>query len=424
MPSHHLNRLSIVLSVLLILCLLPAAASAADTDTKTTEVTLTVCEISVEAVPAGVFGDIYIDGVLRDTALVPKGSTVTVSVTVVPAGQAITVELSGAESYEVGADGKTVIVKNINALDAHVKLIANNSVSVTFNANGGAGAMNPQTFTAGVPAKLRANEFTAPYTWQNFAGWAVFPFLGIVKYHDEETITITEDTTLYAVWSGTKPSGGGSGGASIWVQPTTPPQPQIIVDEMTSRYTGVTFIGTTAANLSAIEQTDKVYAAEIESRLAAAKEAGLPLVNSRGAPAIVVLKGEKPEVETEHFTRVYDIEPAAAGEKLTEVEIPVPMADIASSGLTYEDVNIYHCIEEIELWVPLEIVKITFDAENYYFTAKTEGASPFGVLIKHFEPAGPGVGEIPTPVPKTAAPLAGLLAGLGAAGVLLGLKRK
>ncbi|MDO5847661.1 MAG: hypothetical protein Q4Q20_05140 [Methanocorpusculum sp.] len=76
--------------------------------------------------------------------------------------------------------------------------------------------------------------------------------------------------------------------------------------------------------------------------------------------------------------------------------------------------------------MPLEILSISFDEKNYYFTAATDGASLFGVLIKHFEPEGSGTdpSSLPTPVPKTTAPLAGLLAGLGAAGVLLGLKRK
>ena len=70
--------------------------------------------------------------------------------------------------------------------------------TVTFNANGGAGTMQPQTFQRGVAQNLRTNTFTrAGYT---FMGWRATP-TGAVQYPNNHRITVTENRTLYAVWS-------------------------------------------------------------------------------------------------------------------------------------------------------------------------------------------------------------------------------
>ena len=74
--------------------------------------------------------------------------------------------------------------------------------TVTFNANGGAGEMFPQTFTSGKEKALNLNFFTKEgYT---FAGWATSAD-GDVVYTDGETIKVSKSMTLYAVWESNEP---------------------------------------------------------------------------------------------------------------------------------------------------------------------------------------------------------------------------
>ena len=69
--------------------------------------------------------------------------------------------------------------------------------TVTFNANGGTGAMSVQTFTNGVAQALKVNAFRRfGYT---FAGWAKSAG-GAVVYADGQRVAITSRQTLYAVW--------------------------------------------------------------------------------------------------------------------------------------------------------------------------------------------------------------------------------
>lgn len=71
--------------------------------------------------------------------------------------------------------------------------------TVTFNKNApdATGRMTEQTFTEGVSQKLTKNNFKR--TDYTFKGWATSAS-GTEVYNDQEEITITEDTTLYAVW--------------------------------------------------------------------------------------------------------------------------------------------------------------------------------------------------------------------------------
>ena len=69
---------------------------------------------------------------------------------------------------------------------------------VTFNANGGAGSMAPQEFTAGRTQSLNANTFTREgYV---FIGWATNPDGGGDTYINKQEIGISTDMTLYARW--------------------------------------------------------------------------------------------------------------------------------------------------------------------------------------------------------------------------------
>lgn len=69
--------------------------------------------------------------------------------------------------------------------------------TVTFDANGGTGMMAAQTFTHGEAQALSANAFSR--TGYTFAGWATSAG-GEVTYADKSSLTVSEDTTLYAKW--------------------------------------------------------------------------------------------------------------------------------------------------------------------------------------------------------------------------------
>lgn len=77
-----------------------------------------------------------------------------------------------------------------------------------FDANGGEGTMGDLTYTHGQDQSLTKCGFTrAGY---DFLGWATAADGGVV-YHDQQSLSITQDTTLYAVWK-QQPNQGGSGG--------------------------------------------------------------------------------------------------------------------------------------------------------------------------------------------------------------------
>lgn len=69
---------------------------------------------------------------------------------------------------------------------------------ISFDSNSGEGYMGDQYVTSGDDIILSENIFTLyGYT---FLGWSTSPN-GSVIYYDQDTITIYEDLTLYAVWS-------------------------------------------------------------------------------------------------------------------------------------------------------------------------------------------------------------------------------
>ncbi len=79
---------------------------------------------------------------------------------------------------------------------------------VTFNANGGTGTMEAQTFTEGEAQALTCNAFT--YDGYTFSGWNTVQSGSGASYTDGQTITATADLTLYAQWAsnGTNPTPG------------------------------------------------------------------------------------------------------------------------------------------------------------------------------------------------------------------------
>lgn len=80
--------------------------------------------------------------------------------------------------------------------------------TLRFNANGGEGTMGDLTYTHGQDQSLTKCGFTR--SGYAFLGWATAADGG-VAYHDQQSLSITQDTTLYAVWK-QQPNQGGSGG--------------------------------------------------------------------------------------------------------------------------------------------------------------------------------------------------------------------
>lgn len=71
-------------------------------------------------------------------------------------------------------------------------------VVVSYNANGGDGEMEDQTFKKNVSQTLNPNAFER--MGFSFLGWAESEDSDEVDYEDEESVSFNKNTTLYAVW--------------------------------------------------------------------------------------------------------------------------------------------------------------------------------------------------------------------------------
>lgn len=97
---------------------------------------------------------------------------------------------------------------NLYQSGSYVAVFEAKKYTLRFDANGGEGTMGDLTYTHGQDQSLTKCGFTrAGY---DFLGWATAAD-GNVAYHDQQSLSITQDTTLYAVWK-QQPNQGGSGG--------------------------------------------------------------------------------------------------------------------------------------------------------------------------------------------------------------------
>lgn len=97
---------------------------------------------------------------------------------------------------------------NLYQSGSYVAVFEAEQYTLHFDANGGEGTMGDLTYTHGQDQSLTKCGFTrAGYA---FLGWAT-EANGGVAYHDQQSLSITQDTTLYAVWK-QQPNQGGSGG--------------------------------------------------------------------------------------------------------------------------------------------------------------------------------------------------------------------
>lgn len=111
--------------------------------------------------------------------------------------------LSTAQSFvpQAGTD-------NLYQSGSYVAVFEAQQYTLRFDANGGEGTMGDLTYTHGQDQSLTKCGFT--WAGYDFLGWATAAD-GNVAYHDQQSLSITQDTTLYAVWK-QQPNQGGSGG--------------------------------------------------------------------------------------------------------------------------------------------------------------------------------------------------------------------
>ncbi|MGM9670813.1 MAG: InlB B-repeat-containing protein [Oscillospiraceae bacterium] len=72
-------------------------------------------------------------------------------------------------------------------------------ITITFDANGGEGSMEPQTVESGATVTLNSNSFT--YEHKTFEAWNTKPDGSGTVYAAGASVSFTEDTTLYAIWA-------------------------------------------------------------------------------------------------------------------------------------------------------------------------------------------------------------------------------
>ena len=97
---------------------------------------------------------------------------------------------------------------NLYQSGSYVAVFEAQQYTLHFDANGGEGTMGDLTYTHGQDRSLTKCGFTR--SGYAFLGWATAADGG-VAYHDQQSLSITQDTTLYAVWK-QQPNQGGSGG--------------------------------------------------------------------------------------------------------------------------------------------------------------------------------------------------------------------
>ena len=129
--------------------------------------------------------------------------------------------------------------------------------TVTFNANGGEGEMEPQEAEAGVATALNGNEFTRiGYKYQ---GWSTTAD-GEVEYEDGDEITLTDsDIELFAVWKKIPIAVyySPNGGEGLMNPRTVTAYDTIILDKSVYTQKGKSFIGWSTTADGAVEYEDE-----------------------------------------------------------------------------------------------------------------------------------------------------------------------
>ena len=93
-------------------------------------------------------------------------------------------------------DGQTIIVTSDMTLYAQWNMTP---YTITFDANGGVGYMDSQTFNSCEEKALPSNLFSRENYW--FVGWNTAPDGTGISYVNQQCIAISDNITLYAKWS-------------------------------------------------------------------------------------------------------------------------------------------------------------------------------------------------------------------------------
>lgn len=90
----------------------------------------------------------------------------------------------------------------INVADVYLVVeTAENAYTVTFDANGGSGAPSSQIVTGSGSASVTISSAIPTRSNYLFKGWALTANASTAQYSPGQTITISANTTLYAVWA-------------------------------------------------------------------------------------------------------------------------------------------------------------------------------------------------------------------------------
>lgn len=124
--------------------------------------------------------------------MVPGKYTVTVDALTVSNEKIL---VGSAETYVVSGQTASVMIK--------MKYAPGQTVTITFDSNGGSGSLDSQTVKVGESVELSANTFTKQEGSSNltFIGWALSPSSTTVVYNDKQIISPDTNLTLYAVWT-------------------------------------------------------------------------------------------------------------------------------------------------------------------------------------------------------------------------------
>lgn len=144
----------------------------------------------------------YKDGMLRGTyvvnsynAALKKAPGATGRICSVPAGSAVTLhEVDGDYARITYGDKEGYILKSLLFLMTP----ATGEDTLTFDANGGENT--PETAKVTVNTTYTLPEATPTLEGDTFLGWSLIPYNTVPDYKAGDSLTLTGDTTLYAVW--------------------------------------------------------------------------------------------------------------------------------------------------------------------------------------------------------------------------------
>ena len=144
----------------------------------------------------------YKDGMLRGTyvvnsynAALKKAPGATGRICSVPAGSAVTLhEVDGDYARITYGDKEGYILTSLLFLMTP----ATGEDTLTFDANGGENT--PETAKVTVNTTYTLPEATPTLEGDTFLGWSLIPYNTVPDYKAGDSLTLTGDTTLYAVW--------------------------------------------------------------------------------------------------------------------------------------------------------------------------------------------------------------------------------